>query len=396
MPTYECQACFALVDASRVPKKCRECLSVGTMMREDGAVCARRVSASAAALAAELSDGDQFGPIDSAPAPTVATEECPKLDGETVPIPMVEASPVVAVIASEPSPDPEPPVIAAPPRKPHVSPSQLSMYFKCGEQYRRRYIEHERIPPGIAMHRGTGVHAGAQLNFRQKIASFVDAPTSEIVDAAVAAFDGAVTKDGVLLTREEESRGQKHVVAEARDTAARMARTFAEAIAPAYQPIEVEERVTIELPRAPRDILGIVDLVAVDAHDSPETGQRSVVDLKTGTKSRPQSDADDSMQLTVYSAAHHVRHGFPVRDARLEILIDGAKGVRRQTLTTTRDQHDIAAFVARVNAMLAGIEAGIFTPAPPGSWWCSARWCGYWSTCPYVNHHRSAGESFEA
>jgi hypothetical protein len=35
--------------------------------------------------------------------------------------------------------------------KPALSISQLDMLSRCGEQYRRRYIEHERLAPGVAL-----------------------------------------------------------------------------------------------------------------------------------------------------------------------------------------------------------------------------------------------------
>ena len=45
-----------------------------------------------------------------------------------------------------------------PDEKPYLSPSQMGMYCRCGEQYRRRYIEKEIIPPGFALIKGGSVH----------------------------------------------------------------------------------------------------------------------------------------------------------------------------------------------------------------------------------------------
>ena len=286
-------------------------------------------------------------------------------------------------------------------QKPHISPTQLTMYFRCGESYRRRYVEGERIPPGISAHKGKGMHKGAQVNYAQKVTTFRDLSRQDIIDAAVDAFDQACATDGFVMTAEEQARGEQAIVAEARDQTADFADAFARHQAALYQPIEVEQAVRVELPSAPRDLFGYIDLVAIDSaaiaagQEITDQIPRSVIDFKTSGKAKPQSEADESIQLTYYAAAHHVRHGFPVRDVRLEVLVSGAKGVRRQVLVSDRTQADLRAFVNRTNAMLAGIEAGVFTPAAPGSWWCAKKWCGYWSTCPYVNAERG-GEAFDA
>ena len=47
--------------------------------------------------------------------------------------------------------------------------SNLGTALRCGEQFRRRYIEGERIPPGVAAGRGTGVHNANDVNLSQKV-----------------------------------------------------------------------------------------------------------------------------------------------------------------------------------------------------------------------------------
>jgi hypothetical protein len=71
-----------------------------------------------------------------------------------------------------------------PTEKPHLSQTQLTMYEKCGESYRRRYCdcEGEKIPPGIALVKGTGVHGGSKANFKQKIETKEDLSRKKIID----------------------------------------------------------------------------------------------------------------------------------------------------------------------------------------------------------------------
>lgn len=262
-------------------------------------------------------------------------------------------------------------------QKPHLSVTRLEMYARCGEQYRRRYVEGEIIPPGVALAVGRGVHGGAEENFRQKVESHRDLPPQQIVDAAVASFEQTI-KEGVQLTPQEEAAGQKKVLGQAKDQVVQLAELHAQEQAPDYQPVEVEQPYRLELSGASHDLLMVPDLV---------DDQQRVVDIKTRSRRYRQEDADQSLQLTAYAAGFHRRHGHPPRELRLDALVKNKKPVR-QVVKTARGELDYQALAARINAMLAGLDKGIFMPAEVGHWCCSPTWCGYWNTCPYVNSAR--------
>ena len=101
--------------------------------------------------------------------------------------------------------------------KKHLSPTQLGMYLRCGEQYRRRYIEKEIVPPGIALIKGGSVHKAAETNFRQKIESREDLPIKDIREAAAANFDGQIAS-GYILDPDERAIGAKKVLGVAKDS----------------------------------------------------------------------------------------------------------------------------------------------------------------------------------
>ena len=263
-------------------------------------------------------------------------------------------------------------------KKAHLSASQVDMFCRCPEAYRRRYIEGEIIPPGFAMLKGTGVHAGAEENFRQKISSHEDLPIVDIVDAAVAGFEGAVA-GGYAMTEDEESRGSKTVIEEVVADVVEMATLHGEEQAPDYQPVQVEEYVRIELPNHSRDIVGVIDLV---------DDQDRVVDFKTAGKKKSQGAADNSTQLTIYAAAHKSATGRDASEVRLDTVVRTKTKTSRSVVTSTRDDADFGALANRINAVTGSIDAGTFTPAVPGSWWCGPKWCGYWDTCPFVNSER--------
>lgn len=257
-------------------------------------------------------------------------------------------------------------------QKPYISQSQLTMYERCGEQYRRRYIENERIPPGIAMAKGIGVHNGAKVNFHQKIESHEDLPHDEIIEAAVAEYETVVNK-GILLTPEEETVGVSRVIAQAKDSVVVLSDLFANQVAPEYQPTIVEEEIRIVMPNAPIDFVTRMDLI--DDRDI-------VTDIKTSGKKKPQSEVDMSEQLTFYALAYLHRTGRLPAAVRLENLVDKANP-ERQMLESIRTDRDLECILARINAMLDGIRKGVFIPALATSWQCDPRYCGYALTCPY-------------
>lgn len=261
--------------------------------------------------------------------------------------------------------------------KPHLSASQLESFCRCPEAYRRRYAEGEIIPPGIAMLVGSGFHRGAEANMRQKVESREDMPAKEIVDMAVAGFEAEIGK-GYILNDAEASVGSEIVIGEAKDSVATFAQLHAKEQAPDYQPIMVEHPVRIELP-GPRDLVGIIDLA---------DEQQRVTDFKTGGRRKSQEDADGSVQLTVYAAAFQVETGSPPSEVRLDTAVKTKTKMYRDVITSTRDADDFAALASRINVVTDAIDRGSFPPATPGAWWCSSRFCGYYSTCPFINPKR--------
>jgi hypothetical protein len=243
-------------------------------------------------------------------------------------------------------------------------------------------MEGEKIPPGVALMLGKAFHKGAETNLRQKIESHEDLPAKEIVDIAVAAFD-TETAGGFELTGDESLIGASKVLGEAKDLTAKLAYLHATEQAPDYQPVAVEHMTRIVLPNATHDLLAVTDVRT----------EQGVTDFKTAARSMPQTAVEDSTQLTIYAAAFQVDTGRMPEEVRLDVAIK-TKKPKRQVLRSRRDERDLQVLVNRVNEFLRTIEAGIFLPAPVGSWQCSPRWCGFHPTCRFVNsERRDAAES---
>jgi hypothetical protein len=256
------------------------------------------------------------------------------------------------------------------------------MLSRCGEQYRQRYILGNRSAPASAMLVGSGYHKGAEMNFEQKIESYVDLPASEIVDAAVAGFEERMGEDGIALSPEEQSSGLDATKAALQRQVIGLAKVHAEQQAPEYQPTEIEVRSRIVLKGATHDLLAVTDL-------RDDLGR--VIDLKSAAQ-KPVADlAHKSLQLTIYGAAYAIDYGSPARGLALD-TITKTKTPKRYVQWTTRGTEDFRALTCRINTALRIIAAGAFQPCTEDSWICSPTNCGYWRQCPYVNSQSTRRE----
>lgn len=262
--------------------------------------------------------------------------------------------------------------------KPHLSPSSLDLLTRCGEAWRRRYLERERYPAGTAALRGKTLHHTAATAFRAKAAG-QQMTSDDLRDAAATAFDDELQRESVALTEEEVETGMNATLGAVKDTATQLAAWFGAEVLPDYDPILIEEPLRIELDGR-YDLFGRVDLVASVCG----TTTVSVVDLKTAAKRKRQADADDSVQLTFYSAAAHMILGTAPDEACLDVAVISSRGIERQLISSSRDEADYNALIERTEAVGRAIEAGVFLPAAPGSWWCSAKYCEFHSNCRFV------------
>lgn len=260
----------------------------------------------------------------------------------------------------------------------HLSPSQIGMLGKCGEQYRRRYVEGERVPPGIAQIRGRATHSTNEKNLVHKLATGGLLPLDEIAQLAADQVKAELAGEWVLGADYEDNGV---TVAQARgivtDEVVGLTRLHATELAPKAEPEALEVRVEVPASDAlPVKLVGVIDLI---------DRVRGVRDTKTAQKSPKAEAAHESDQLTAYDLMHRALKGAPPKNLGLDHLIRTPKKgeLRVVTQDTSRSIEDLGVFVRRANAALRSIETEVFLPAPQDHWVCSTRWCGYAATCPY-------------
>ena len=273
--------------------------------------------------------------------------------------------------------------------KPHLSTSSCNMYCRCGESWRRRYVEGDKSPPVMAIMKGKSVHAAIALNMSQKIRTHEDMVKSDVVDKAVSELTDEC-KQSFELSESEQRIGKDETINQAEISVRGLVDAHMDVQAPNYQPEKVETGFRIELDACSHDFVGYKDMVGHVSDRAIEfNGERVIVDWKT-SKRRPQKGTEhESIQLTAY-AADELTDADDNIMVRIDTLVDRPKTYPNVVQTSWRDASDVRALAHRVNTISVAIDANIFPPALPGSWWCSKNWCGYWDTCPYVNATRES------
>lgn len=262
-------------------------------------------------------------------------------------------------------------------KKKQLHVSGLNMLNFCGEQYRRRYEEGEKIPPGVAAHVGTATDKGVTLNLGNKITNNELLPKDAVLQEARDAFDIA-WDTGVLLDDDERRLGEKKVKAEAVDKTLRFSVLHYTEMAPILNPIQVQWGWTIKLDGYPVDLAGTADIL------EEEDGELVIDDTKTTARSKSQREADDSLQLTTYDLAAVINLKRKPKEARLHVLVD-TKKPKAEILRTTRTERDHNVLYHRVENAVEVMEKGSYVPVKAGDPLCSPRFCGFYSTCRYVN-----------
>ena len=247
----------------------------------------------------------------------------------------------------------------------------MRTYLECGERYRRRYIEGERIDKSnIPLAIGNAIHAGAEQDNRKKIET-EDAGLAkdEIIEVAVQTFEEIADNHDLDATTTEVGKGK--------DSCASGAGTYADEVSPITKPICAEEHIVAKVlgpDGNTYELAGILDVAEEGA----------VGDLKTGKKSWNQGNADAADQLTLYGILFKARFGKYPERMWVANLVNRVKGWKHQHLETSRSLKQYENLMKKVIIADKGINMGMFLPAAEGNWRCSEKGCEFWNDCPFA------------
>lgn len=257
--------------------------------------------------------------------------------------------------------------------------SALNKLTQCGEAFRRQYLDREWVPRRLKQARGSVVHRSVMRSMTRKLERGVLPPLEEVLDQAATDFAEELRGD-VEYSPDERKLGVKAAQEATKGVTLALSRLHREKVAPVLTPVGVERRIIVKPRNATIEVGGTLDLVT-----SSEKGE-AVRDTKTAEKS-PRSDlAERSTQLTLYAMVRAAETGKLPAWLALDYLV--CTPVRQDTkhveLATTRTIEDLEAMVLRLNMAVEAVHRGVFLPASADAWWCSASWCDFYSTCPYV------------
>jgi len=273
--------------------------------------------------------------------------------------------------------------------------SMLSMLSKCGEMARRRYVEGEKMRPGVALIVGTAVHRGADVALTRLIQTGELAPVEEVQEAAAASFekawsgdesvrDGEMPDDACagqepLLDEEDISRGVAVVKAEAKDEAVRLVALHRREVAPSLRPIAVERRMRLVLDGFPFDLEGTIDVEE----------EHAIRDLKTSAKAPAPDLAFGNPQLAFYSMVRTAIDGKRPLFVALDVLVKN-KTPKYVQVGAPAPRTD-AAILSRIERAAHVFEKEAFyptDPSGPSGWVCSSRYCPFFESCPWGRARR--------
>ena len=173
----------------------------------------------------------------------------------------------------------------------HLSASSIGMLMRCPRQFQHRYLRGEKERPGENLVIGSSFHETLEWNYTQKIASHVDQP---LADAVQYLHDVAIPK--VL----EESGGVDEIkwdtdagLDAARSDTERITSAYYRHVVPRIQPVETEQKFTIEVPGVELPVIGYIDVQEADR----------VLDTKTGKQASRKVKPSWQLQGRTYSFA---------------------------------------------------------------------------------------------
>lgn len=160
----------------------------------------------------------------------------------------------------------------------YLSASRLTLFQRCPEQYRRRYLKNERERSNGNLVWGGADHYAHEQNFRQKIDSHEDLPVDDVKVAFAEGFDQRVEEGGGT---DEIAWGDQRP-GEIKDAGVLLAAAYHMQVSPSVQPIAVETRFEVQIPGVPVPVIGYIDVNEALRAIERKTAKAKTVNVKPG------------------------------------------------------------------------------------------------------------------
>lgn len=260
-----------------------------------------------------------------------------------------------------------------------LSPSKINAFERCQLQYKFRYLDGQRKPPGVAAAIGTATHKSVEMNLRAKMETGELLPKEAIQQAARDALENTWAGGVQLDPDEPADKG------EAADQAVALATLHHEEIAPSIQPIALERPFGVDACDGVT-LTGHIDVQEADA----------ITDNKTIGKTPSCIKGDHLNQIKLYAIGALANDGKLPAAVRVDYLVKTKtpKAVRlSEPMTREVAQNALNRLKLQARVIKRATETGDFLPAPADGWACSEKWCGYWNDCPFGKAARTGARA---
>ena len=249
----------------------------------------------------------------------------------------------------------------------YLSWSSLRLFMACPEAWRRKYIDHDPEPPSGKMVLGSSAGAALAQHYGTQIETGQGIATEQLLDEFSSEWEDRIEREDV---RFEDSPGAL------KDSGARALSLYHAAIAPKVLPVSVEREFELTWPGVRWALTGFIDL---------EDAAGDVRDYKMTTKRITPAAADADLQATIYLAARRAE-GDPAPRLWFDTMLRQSQP-KTEAVPTERSELELDLLTDRIFAIAAEIhwrcEAGVWSGAPPGSWYCGS--------CRYPDCHLRLG-----
>lgn len=269
---------------------------------------------------------------------------------------------------------------AAPPRDaawpeplpPVLSPTSITTFLTCPEQWRRVYLVGETSRCSSALLIGRVDSKAREVDLGQKIHTGINMPLEAVKDAAASAWDAEVEK-------EAENGGIEwdpgEVPGKVKDYSIAVASAYRLQRAEQVLPIAVEERAEWTRPTVPFTIAGYIDV----------TEQPRIREAKTSNKRVSKPSAGWLAQAAIYSAA-----------SKKPAVFDVTAKKDRPEVVPEMDGYDVAKAELKTEAFGVSVAEGILALlekiGPDRHWPGTAStqllsacgWCDLRASCPFA------------
>lgn len=258
-----------------------------------------------------------------------------------------------------------------------LSGSSVNTFLRCGKQWEYAYVLQLKRPPSVKQGLGITAHEAVGMNMEQKMLTMRDLPSEEVAQKFIDEWDilSVDIEDATQETRTDERTGKttttrRETKAKARESGIKAVLKHHEVVAPAIQPVWVEQQIRFVLDDS-IDWSGTFDV-------SDTKGR--VRDWKFVSR-RPNDAGAYALPMIGYALGY--RQISP--DPETEIVLDH--------IVRTEDPYylplasggpitdqQIGEFARIVHDVKRSIDAGIFPANGLQSHACG--WCGYADICP--------------